>query len=80
MSIKPKKIQDKMKLVPDVNTGGECSILEVIEVTTNCMSKDKERLSSFIPKLQPKQKDNEIESNKFLLTFSLMKICHKIGN
>lgn len=79
MEIKPKKIQDKIKSIIDLNSGGEWSIFEVIEITTNCMIKNKQLLNSFIPKIQPIQTDNEIDSTKFLLTFSLMKICHKIG-
>mmetsp|Transcript_30758 Transcript_30758/g.27207 ORF Transcript_30758/g.27207 Transcript_30758/m.27207 type:complete len:238 (+) Transcript_30758:67-780(+) len=43
------------------------------------MIKDKDLLSSFIPKIQPKQTDHDFDDSKFLLTFSLMKICHKIA-
>lgn len=43
------------------------------------MNKDKELLESFIPKIQPIRNDTEIDEDKFLLNFSLMKICHKIG-
>ena len=79
MAIRPKAIQEKMKTNIDLQSGGEWSILEVIDLTTLCMLKDKELLESFIPKIQPIRTDNEIEENKFLLMFSLMKICNKIA-
>jgi hypothetical protein len=77
-SSKAKKLPEKGK-TDDLDTGGETSILEIIEVTTSSIIKDKELCESFIPKIQPIQRDIEIEPSKYLLTFSLMKICHKIG-
>ena len=80
MSIKPKKIKDQMKAANDHTTGGEWSILELIEITVNSMNKDKELLESFIWKIQPiRREGSEIPEHKFLLTFSLMKIWNKIA-
>ncbi|CAI2368501.1 unnamed protein product [Moneuplotes crassus] len=79
MDIKPKKIQETMKVGVDLNTGGECSIFEVIEITTICIGKDKELLNSFIPKIQPIMNEGENDPNQFLLNFSLLKICHRIA-
>ena len=79
MAIRPKAIQDKMKTNIDLLSGGEWSILEVIDLTTLWIQKDKELLESFIPKIQPIRSDNEIEEGRFLLMFSLMKIWNKIA-
>ena len=65
----------------DLQTGGTCSLLEVIDVFTNWCSKDRELLASFIPTLLPDIpkdiKGNEKAEKQFLLDFSLIKICHK---
>lgn len=67
----------------DLQTGGTCSVLEVIDVFTTWCIKDKELLNSFIPTITadiPKDiKDNEKAVEKFLLNFSMIKICHKIA-
>ncbi|CAI2362930.1 unnamed protein product [Moneuplotes crassus] len=65
----------------DLQVGGNCSLLEIIDVFTNWCNKDKELLASFIPKLTPEiPKDiagNPHEIEQFYIDFSLVKICHK---
>ncbi|CAI2367808.1 unnamed protein product [Moneuplotes crassus] len=65
----------------DFQVGGNCSLLEVIDVFTNWCNKDKELLASFIPKLTPdipeEIKDNQKAIDQFYIDFSLVKICHK---
>jgi len=67
----------------DLQTGGTCSLLEVIDVFTIWCTKDKELLSSFLPtllpNLPPETNKNEKATKKFYLDFSLMKICNKVA-
>ena len=67
----------------DLQTGGVCSALDVIEVFTNWCSKDKRILSGVLPKIIPDipqdMKNNNKAIKRFYLDFSLMKICQKVA-
>ena len=67
----------------DLQTGGTCSALDLIDVFTSWCSKDKDLIGNFLPKILPEVsndiKDNEAATEKFYLDFSLMKICQKVS-
>ena len=65
----------------DLQTGGTCSVLEIIDTFTVWWGKDKELLNSFLPMILPefKQDDKNTTEEVFYLNFSLMKICNKVA-
>lgn len=81
MKVRKKNINDFH--LNDLQTGGTCSALDLIDVFTSWCSKDKDLISNFLPKILPEVsndiKENEAAIKKFYLDFSLMKICQKVA-
>jgi len=66
----------------DLIHGGECSVLELVFLTTSCIVKDQVLCQSLLPKLlpnnQPKFKSVE-EEHEYLIQYAQMKICMSIS-
>ncbi|CAI2386044.1 unnamed protein product [Moneuplotes crassus] len=67
---------------PNLIHGGECNVLELIHIVTQCIGKDEELCEEFIPKLLPNNIpnfDSKEEENAFMLNFAQSKICFSIA-